>query len=144
MNHTQLINQMNDSKSDPQTRSGAAAKLWELQNRISNNLKKFKNEMSDLSEREGEDLLITSTDGKYLTTVEKQPPTPKIGTLDTDLVKQELGEDFFDQYIAQSHTIRWSEFRNATPSIRESFYKLPGVELTQTYQVKFKRASKME
>lgn len=143
MNHTQLINQMNDSKLDPQTRSGAAAKLWELQNRVNNSLKRFKSEMSDLSEREGQDLIITSSDGKYMTSVEKQPLTPKIGTLDVDLVRQELGEDFFDQYIAQSYTIRWSEFRNAPQSVREDLYNLSGVELTQTYQVKFKRTSKV-
>jgi hypothetical protein len=139
MNHTQLFNQMNDSKLDPQTRSGAAAKLWELQNRIGKDLKRFKSDMSDLSEREGGDLILTSPDQMYVTTVEKQPPTPNLTTLDTELVREKLGDGFFDQYIAQSYTIRWSEFRHAPHSVREKFYNLPGVVLSQTYQVKFKR-----
>ena len=130
MNVNKLIATMNDRGAPLHLRTESAAVLWEINNRVNKNLKSFKSELITLAKDEQKDLGISSTDGKYITTVEKQPP---------EVIKDSLGEEFYDQYIAHSHTIRWSEFRNAPPFVKEAFYSIPEIELTQTYQVKFKR-----
>ena len=139
MNVNKLIATMNDRGAPLHLRTESAAVLWEINNRVNKNLKSFKSELITLAKDEQKDLGISSTDGKYITTVEKQPPTPKIDNMDSEVIKDSLGEEFYDQYIAHSHTIRWSEFRNAPPFVKEAFYSIPEIELTQTYQVKFKR-----
>jgi hypothetical protein len=140
MNVNQLINTMNNTHLTPSERTGAAAKLWEIQNRMAKSLKKFKADLSDLSDQEGKDLWVTSSDKMYITCVERQPPTPQIGALDPEEVRQVLGDNLFDQYIAHSYTIRWSEFKLAPEEVKEKFYNIPGINMTQTYQVKFKRS----
>ena len=139
MNVNQLINTMNNQNLPMTVRTRAAAQVWELQNRMNKTLKSFKNELIDQSKGEGQDLEILSSESKYITTVQIQPPTPKIDTLDPDLLREELGEELFEKYIAHSYTIKWSEFRNAPNDHKEAFFNLPGLELKQTYQVKFER-----
>lgn len=139
MNVNQLINTMNNQNLSMTVRTRAAAQVWELQNRMNKTLKSFKNELIDQSKGEGQDLEILSSESKYITTVQIQPPTPKIDTLDPDLLREELGEELFEKYIAHSYTIKWSEFRNAPNDHKEAFFNLPGLELKQTYQVKFER-----
>ena len=140
MNINQLINTMNNRNPSLAIRTKAAAQVWELQNRMNKTLKSFKNELIDLSKGEGQDLEILSSEGKYTTSVQIQPPTPKIDTLDPELLREELGEELFEKYIAHSYTIKWSEFRNAPDHHQEAFYNLPNLELKQTYQVKFERS----
>ena len=137
-----LIKTMNNPNNTLNERARAAAQLWEIQNRMAKELKTFKNELIDISKDEQQDLKIPSNG--YLTTVQKQPPTPKIDTLDPDVVRTWLGDDLYAQYIAHSYTIKWSEFRNASQENQKRFYTIPGLELAQTYQVKFKRSSSME
>ena len=139
INH--LINTMNDDRLSLAVRTKAAARLWETQNRMNKTLKAFKNELIALSVKEGTDLEIRSTEGKYMTTVQIQPPTPKVDTLDPHLLREELGDELFNKYIAHSYTIKWSEFRNAEASHQAAFYNLTGLEMAQTYQVKFQRSS---
>ena len=55
-------------------------------------------------------------------------------------IEDAIGEELFDQYIAHSYTIRWSEFRDAPEEVKEAFYNVPNLETMQTYQVKFKRS----
>ena len=140
MNTSSLVSTINNSNLPIDDRTQAAAMLWERMNRYQKTLKSFKSELIQMSSRENCDLQIPSPNGTYITSVEKQPPTPKIDTLDPELLRESLGEDFFNQYIAHSHTIRWSEFRNAPESVKDAFYSIPDLEMTQTYQVKFKRA----
>lgn len=142
MNAHNLINAMNDTHRSLNDRISAASQLWELQNRMVKNLKVFKDELSEISKAEGEDLSIYSNDGRYMATVEKQPPTPKIETLDLDALQEKLGEELFNRYIAHSYTIRWSEFKLADQELRDRFFSTPGLEVSQTYQVKFKRINR--
>lgn len=142
MNAHNMINTMNDTHLSINDRISAATQLWELQNRMVKNLKSFKDELSEISRQEGEDLFIYSNDGRFMATVEKQPPTPKIETMDLDALRDDLGEELFNRYLAQSYTIRWSEFRLAPDEVRDRVLKSPGIEVTQTYQVKFKRTRK--
>ena len=137
-----LMKAMNDTRLSINDRISAATQLWELQNRMNKSLKSFKDELSEISRQEGEDLSIYSNDGRFVATVEKQPPTPKIETMDLDALRDDLGEELFNRYLAQSYTLRWSEFRLAPDEVRERVLKSPGLVLTQTYQVKFKRASR--
>lgn len=139
MNAHNLINTMNDTNLTINDRISAASQLWELQNRMVKNLKVFKDELSELSKTEGEDLSIYSNDGRYMATIEKQPPTPKIETLDLEALRGELGDELFNRYIAHSYTIRWSEFKLADQELKDRFFSTPGLEVSQTYQVKFKR-----
>ena len=142
MNAHNLMNAMNDTRLSINDRISAATQLWELQNRMNKNLKSFKDELSEISRQEGEDLSIYSNDGRFMATVEKQPPTPKIETMDLDgHLRDDLGEELFNRYLAQSYTIRWSEFRLAPDEVRKRVLKSPG-QVTQTYQVKFKRTSR--
>lgn len=140
MNVNQLINNMADKDLSLEQRTQAAAQVWEMQNKMNKTLKSFKNELISLSKSQGFDLDIMSSEKKYKTTVQIQPPTPAIDTLDPDLLRDELGEQLFNKYIAHSYTIKWSEFRNAPPEHKECFFNLPGLELKQTYQVKFERS----
>lgn len=144
MNTNKLVYTIQDSNLSIHDRTQAAAMLWERMNRYQKTLKDFKSELIKMSEKEDCDFNITSTNGTYTTFIEKQPPTPKIDTLDPDFLRESLGEDFFNQYIAHSHTIRWSEFRNASDDVKKAFYSIPGLEMTQTYQVKFKRTNKLD
>jgi len=128
---------MNNPNNTLNERTRAAAQLWEIQNRMAKELKGFKNELIEISKDEQQDLKIPSHG--YFTSVQKQPPTPKIDTLNPEVVHNWLGDDLYDQYIAHSYTIKWSEFRNASQEDQERFYTIPGLELTQTYQVKFSR-----
>lgn len=139
MNVNKLLNTMNDITLSPNDRSGAAARLWELTNKINKNLKSFKDEMIDLSETEGKDLTLISSDDRYQTVVERQPPSPLLDTMDVDTLRTQLGDDLFERFVAHSHTIKWSEFKFADPQVQEQIYNLPGLEVVQTYQVKFKR-----
>lgn len=139
MNVNKLLNTMNDINLSPSDRSGAAARLWEITNRINKNLKTFKEELIDLSEAEGKDLTLTSSDDRYETLVERQPPSPVLDTIDVDTLRSELGDYLFEKYVAHSHTIKWSEFKFADPEVQKKVYGLPGLEINQTYQVKFKR-----
>ena len=141
MNVNQLLQTMNTPSLSYEVRCQAAAQLWEIQNRISKKLKVFKTELSELSQDKGRDLCISCPSQKYLTLIEKQPPTPVVDTLNPEKVKEALGEDLFQQYIAHSHTIKWSEFRHASLETKERFYAIPGLEMKQTYQVKFKRTA---
>ena len=138
MNINQLINTMNDSTLTLNERTEAASKLWEAQNRLNKSLKGFKSEL--IEKADDQDLIIESTSGKYTTKVEKQPPTPKLESVDILDLEEAIGEDLFDQYIAHSYTIRWSEFREAPEEVKEAFYAVPNLETMQTYQVKFKRS----
>jgi hypothetical protein len=70
--------------------------------------------------------------------VEKQPPTPKLESVQISDIEKTLGDDF-DQYIAHSYTIKWSEFRDAPQEVKDGFYDIPGMELGHTYQVKFNK-----
>ncbi len=140
MNANNLLNTLNNTSLNINIRVNAASQLWELQNKMNKSLKSFKSELSSLSESEGEDLVITSNDGRYKAFIERQPPTPKVESLDLDAIKSELGEDLFNQYIAHSYTIRWSEFKLAPQELKDRFFKTPGLETMQTYQVKFKRS----
>jgi hypothetical protein len=142
MNAHNLMNAMNDTRLSINERISAATQLWELQSKMNKNLKSFKDELSEISRQEGEDLTIFSEDGRFMATVEKQPPTPKIETMDLDALRDDLGEELFKRYLALSYTIRWSEFRLAPDEVRERVLKSPGLEVTQTYQVKFKRTRK--
>ena len=72
--------------------------------------------------------------------MEKQPPTPKLESVDVNEIEDAIGTELFDQYIAHSYTIRWSEFRDAPKEVKEAFYNVPNIEMMQTYQVKFKRS----
>lgn len=139
MNINTLINTMNDTNLSLNERTDAASRLWETQSRLNKQLKSFKSELSDLAQDYDQDLFIQSTSGKYVTRIEKQPPTPKLESLDVEIIKDGLGEDMFNQYIAHSYTIKWSEFRDAPQEVKDRFYNLTDVEMTQTYQVKFKR-----
>jgi len=138
MNFNQLINTMNDTNLNINQRTEAASQLWEASNRLNKNLKSFKNELIVMAE--GQDLIIESSSGKYTTRVEKQPPTPKLESVNITGIEDAVGKDLFDQYIAHSYTIRWSEFRVAPKNVKEAFYNVPNLETMQTYQVKFKRA----
>tara|TARA_Y100001970_G_scaffold286594_1_gene409157 strand:- start:9889 stop:10314 length:426 start_codon:yes stop_codon:yes gene_type:complete len=133
-----LIKTMKDTHNTINERTRAAAQLWEIQNRMAKELKRFKNELINESKTEQQDLSIPSNG--YLTTVQKQPPTPKIDTLNPEVLRDWLGEERYAQYIAHSYTIKWSEFRNANQEDQERFYSIPGLELMQTYQVKFSRS----
>ena len=137
-----LIKTMNDTNTTLNQRTRAAAQLWEIQNRMTKELKVFKNELINISKSEQQDLHIPSNG--YTTSVQKQPPTPKIDTLNPEVLRDWLGEERYAQYIAHSYTIRWSEFRNANQEDKDRLYSIPGLELTQTYQVKFGRSSNME
>lgn len=138
MNFNTLINTMNDPTLSLNQRTEAASKLWEASNRVNKNLKSFKSELIELAE--DKDLIIESESGKYTTKVEKQPPTPKLESVDISDIEDAIGVDLFDQYIAHSYTIRWSEFREAPENVKEAFYNVPNLETMQTYQVKFKRS----
>ena len=137
MNFNALINTMNDTTLNINQRTEAASRLWEAQNRLNKSLKSFKAELIEMAE--DQDLIIESASGKYTTRVEKQPPTPKLESVDIADLEDALGEDLFDQYIAHSYTIRWSEFRDAPEEVKEAFYAVPNLETMQTYQVKFNR-----
>ena len=138
MNFNALMNQMNDTSLDINERTEAASRLWEAQNRLSKSLKSFKSELIEMAD--DQDLIIESASGRYTTRVEKQPPTPKLESVDINDIEDAIGEDLFDQYIAHSYTIRWSEFRDAPEEVKEAFYNVPNLETMQTYQVKFKRS----
>lgn len=138
MNFNALINTMNDNTLDINQRTEAASRLWEAQNRLNKSLKSFKSELIEMADEQ--DLIIESASGKYTTRVEKQPPTPKLESVDINDIEDAIGEDLFDQYIAHSYTIRWSEFRDAPEEVKEAFYRVPNLETMQTYQVKFKRS----
>jgi len=132
------MNTMNDTNLDINQRTEAASKLWEAQNRFNKSLKSFKSELIEMAD--DQDLIIESASGKYTTRVEKQPPTPKLESVDICDIEDAISEDLFDQYIAHSYTIRWSEFREAPEEVKEAFYAVPNLETMQTYQVKFKRS----
>lgn len=138
MNINTLMNQMNDTSLNINQRTEAASRLWEATNRVSKSLKSFKSELIEMAD--DQDLIIESSSGKYTTTVEKQPPTPKLESVDILDLEDAIGEDLFDQYIAHSYTIRWSEFREAPEEVKDAFYNVPNIEMMQTYQVKFKRS----
>ena len=138
MNFNTLINTMNDTNLNITQRTEAASQLWEAQNRLNKNLKVFKSELIEMAD--DQDLIIESSSGKYHTKVEKQPPTPKLESVDINDIEDAIGQDLFDQYIAHSYTIRWSEFRDASEEVKEAFYAVPNLEMMQTYQVKFKRS----
>lgn len=138
MNFNALMNQMNDSTLNINERTEAASRLWEAQNRLNKSLKSFKSELIEMAD--DQDLIIESASGRYTTRVEKQPPTPKLESVDINDIEDAIGEDLFDQYIAHSYTIRWSEFRDAPEEVKEAFYNVPNLETMQTYQVKFKRS----
>ena len=138
MNFNTLMNTMNDTNLDINQRTEAASRLWEAQNKLNKSLKSFKSELIEMADNQ--DLIIESASGKYTTRVEKQPPTPKLESVDIIDIEDALGEDLFDQYIAHSYTIRWSEFRDAPEEVKEAFYNVPNLETMQTYQVKFKRS----
>lgn len=138
MNFNALMNQMNDTSLDINERTEAASRLWEAQNRLNKSLKSFKSELIEMAD--DQDLIIESASGRYTTRVEKQPPTPKLESVDINDIEDAIGEDLFDQYIAHSYTIRWSEFRDAPEEVKEAFYNVPNLETMQTYQVKFKRS----
>ena len=138
MNFNTLMNTMNDTNLDINQRTEAASKLWEAQNRFNKSLKSFKSELIEMAD--DQDLIIESSSGKYTTRVEKQPPTPKLESVDICDIEDAISEDLFDQYIAHSYTIRWSEFREAPEEVKEAFYAVPNLETMQTYQVKFKRS----
>ena len=138
MNFNALINTMNDTTLNINQRTEAASRLWEAQNRLSKSLKSFKSELIEMAD--DQDLIIESASGKYTTRVEKQPPTPKLESVDINDIEDAIGQDLFDQYIAHSYTIRWSEFRDAPDEVKEAFYAVPNLETMQTYQVKFKRS----
>ena len=138
MNFNTLMNTMNDTNLDINQRTEAASKLWEAQNRFNKSLKSFKSELIEMAD--DQDLIIESASGKYTTSVEKQPPTPKLESVDICDIEDAISEDLFDQYIAHSYTIRWSEFREAPEEVKEAFYAVPNLETMQTYQVKFKRS----
>jgi hypothetical protein len=141
-NTYQLIKTLNNPSLPLTDRIGAATRLWEIQSKLNKSLKSFKSELSNLSEREGEDLRITSTDGRYVATVERQPPTPKVESLDIEALKAEIGDDLFERYIAHSYTIRWSDFKLAPQELKDRF--LQTLDTVQTYQVKFKRTPTMD
>lgn len=138
MNFNQLIATMNDTSLTINQRTEAASRLWEASNRLNKNLKSFKSELIELAEQQ--DLIIESSSGKYTTSVEKQPPTPKLESVNLLDIEEAIGSDLFDQYIAHSYTIRWSEFRDAPSEVKDAFYDIPNIEMMQTYQVKFKRS----
>lgn len=138
MNFNALMNTMNDTSLDINQRTEAASRLWEAQNRLSKNLKSFKAELIEMAD--DQDLIIESSSGKYTTRVEKQPPTPKLESVDISDIANAIGDDLFEQYIAHSYTIRWSEFREAPEEVKDAFYNVPNLETMQTYQVKFKRS----
>jgi hypothetical protein len=138
MNFNSLMNTLNDKNLDINQRTEAASRLWEAQNRLNKSLKSFKSELIEMAN--DQDLIIESSSGKYTTRVEKQPPTPKLESVDINDIEDAIGEDLFDQYIAHSYTIRWSEFRDAPEEVKEAFYAVPNLETMQTYQVKFKRS----
>ncbi len=134
------ISYINNKNNPIELRAQAAGELWELLGSINKTLKSFKKELISEAERVGKDLTIYS--GDFRTEVQKQPPTPKIDTFDPDTLREELGDALFEKYIAHSYTIKWSEFRNAPPHIKDVFFSVPGLELTQTHQVKFNRKGK--
>ena len=138
MNFNALMNQMNDTSLDINQRTEAASRLWEAQNKFNKSLKNFKSELIEMADNH--DLIIESASGKYTTRVDKQPPTPKLESVDIIDIEDALGDDLFDQYIAHSYTIRWSEFRDAPEEVKDAFYAVPNLETMQTYQVKFKRS----
>jgi hypothetical protein len=138
MNFNALMNQMNDTSLNINQRTEAASRLWEAQNRLNKSLKSFKSELIEMAD--DQDLIIESASGRYTTRVEKQPPTPKLESVDIAEIEDAIGVDLFDQYIAHSYTIRWSEFRDAPEEVKEAFYAVPNLETMQTYQVKFKRS----
>ena len=138
MNFNALMYTMNDTSLNINERTEAASRLWEAQNRLNKSLKSFKSELIEMAE--DQDLIIESASGKYTTKVEKQPPTPKLESVDITDIEDAIGEELFDQYIAHSYTIRWSEFRDAPEEVKEAFYNVPNLETMQTYQVKFKRS----
>jgi hypothetical protein len=118
----------------------AATLLWEAINDSTLTLKAFKSELTHLAEHKGSDLNIKGVKGDCFCNVQLQPPTPKIEAVDADLILQCLGKELFEKYIAHSHTLRWSEFRNAPQEVRDRFYDIPGIDCsTQSYQVKFLR-----
>ena len=138
MNFNALIKTMNDTSLNINQRTEAASRLWEAQNRLNKSLKSFKSELIEMADEQ--DLIIESSSGKYITRVEKQPPTPKLESVSILDIEEAIGQDLFDQYIAHSYTIRWSEFREAPENVKEAFYNVPNLETMQTYQVKFKRS----
>ena len=138
MNTKRLLDKMNNQNLDLNQRTEAAGELWSTMNLLQKQLKSFKTEISTKARNLDHDLYIPSESGRFLTSVEKQPPTPKLESVPISDIKEALGDDF-DQYIAHSYTIKWSEFREAPQEVKDAFYGIPGLELGQTYQVKFNK-----
>lgn len=138
MNTKKLLDTMNNQNLDFNQRTEAAGQLWSLLNRVQKQLKSFKAELTNSARELDQDLFIPSESGRFLTSVEKQPPTPKLESVQISDIEKALGNQF-NQYIAHSYTIKWSEFREAPEDVKEAFYSVPGMDIGQTYQVKFNK-----
>ena len=132
MNH--LLDILNQPQHDLGRKAAAASELWNIQNRINNELKRFKKCLKPLA-RKGEVLHLGDND--YYATVEFQCASPSLESVSIEDLKKHLPQDVYDEYVSHSYTIRWGAYKKSSEEIKQLFEAIPNIKAQEIVQVKF-------
>ena len=129
-----LLEILNQPQHDLDTKAAAASELWNIQNRINNELKRFKKNLKPLA-RKGEVLHLGNNN--YYATVEYQCASPSLESVSIEALKKHLPQDVYDEYVSHSYTIRWGAYRNSPQEVKQLFEEIPNIATKEVVQVKF-------
>ena len=112
----QWIQTIQDSSLSIEQRTHAAAHLWDNLRLAQTILKNYRGELTTLLQNE--DSLVIETQDHY-THIQRDRTSLSVDHVSPEELKSHLGEDLYEHYIAHSHTIRWSRFKDAPSEIQE-------------------------
>jgi hypothetical protein len=117
----QWIQMINDSSLSIEQRTHAAAHLWDELRLAQNALRFHRTELISLL-KDQKSLVIDTPN--HHTQVLRDHTSLSIDHLSPEELKSLLGEDLYTTYIAHSHTLRWSRFKDAPIEIQNQLKQI--------------------
>lgn len=112
----QWIQIVRDTSLTIKERTHAAAHLWDELCIAQKVLKQYRTELTNLLQ--DQDSLVIETPDHY-TRIQRDQTSLSVDHLTPKDLKTLLGDELYDRYIAHSHTLRWSRFKDAPKEIQD-------------------------
>ena len=117
----QWIQIIRDASLTIEERTHAAAHLWDELCVAQRVLKQHRTELTHLLK--DQDSLVIETQDHY-TRIQRDQTSLSIDHLTPKELKNLLGDDLYKQYVAHSHTLRWSRFKDAPQEVQDKLMQI--------------------
>jgi len=119
----QYLETLQDKNAPLGAKIEASVHLWNEAHESLKAVQQFKDTLSEMSS--GSPVRTWRGDGGTKAVVTAMPQIPKVDTYQREDLVALLGEEIYDQYIAESRTLRYSLVKEAPQEVLDLFQQLP-------------------